>query len=72
LKELLKAKALLKALQPEDAEILEHVAAVQIALGKRQEALDTLEEAVNLNPTDEAVAQRILESLKRLQPADRK
>lgn len=68
LTELKRAETLLAELQPEDAEILEHIAQVQIALGQKAEAVQTLERAAALQTTDERVAKRILETLKSLQP----
>lgn len=66
LAELRKAEGLLKELAPEDAEILEHRAAVEEALGKKAEAVETLKRAAALQTPDEAVARRILQRLKRL------
>jgi inactivated superfamily I helicase len=61
-----KAEGLLKDLEPGDAEILEHLSAVQEALGKRAEAVETLKRAAALQTPDEVVARRVLERLKRL------
>jgi tetratricopeptide (TPR) repeat protein len=67
--ELQRAEALLKELQPEDAEILEHIAQVQEALGQVEAAVKTLERAAALDTPDERVSKRVLDALKRLKPA---
>ncbi len=67
LKELLRAEKLLKELEPEDAEILEHIAVVQEALGQKDKALEAYKRAAALQTTDEKVARRILDGVKRLE-----
>ncbi len=68
LAELQRAEALLGELQPEDAEILEHIARVLENMGKNGQALDYLRRADALQVPDEKLQERIREALDRLQP----
>ncbi len=66
LKELLRAETLLKELQPEDAEILEHISRVYAAMKQPQKAKEYLLRAQALQPTDAKVRKQIEEGLKKL------
>lgn len=66
LAELQRAESLMPELRPDDAEILEHIAIVQEALGQSQAALETYRRAAALNTPDEKIARRVLEAIQRL------
>ncbi|MDZ4289175.1 MAG: tetratricopeptide repeat protein, partial [Prosthecobacter sp.] len=66
LKELQRAISLIKELQPEDAEIVEHLALVYLKLNDPEKARENLIKARDLQPKDEKVRRRIEESLKKL------
>lgn len=68
LEALKKAESRLNELQPEDAEILEHIAQVLERMSRNDEALDYLQRASALQPQDPEVQRNILEGLKRLSP----
>ena len=58
---------MLNELQPEDAEIVEHIGLVEEALGRKEEAIQTMERAMALKTPDPAVAERIQKALERMQ-----
>lgn len=64
------AEALLNDLQPEDAEILEHIAQVLEKMTRTKEALDYLRRAEALGSPDPEVQKRIHDGLKRLSPKE--
>lgn len=66
LKELQRAEALLQPVQPEDAEILEHIGLTYQALGDQSKALDYLERASTLKTPDTRIRKRIEDGLKKM------
>ncbi|MEZ5387506.1 MAG: tetratricopeptide repeat protein [Prosthecobacter sp.] len=69
LRELKRAEVLIRqseqGIQPEDAEILEHIGLTHLALGQKAQALDYLKNAQALNTPDPKARKRIEESLKK-------
>lgn len=66
LKNLQHAESLLEQIQPEDAEILEHIGLTHQALGDRAKALDYLERANALKTPDLKAQKRIEDALKKI------
>jgi len=66
LKELQRAEALLQPIQPEDAEILEHIGLTYQALGDKPKALDYMERASALKTPDARIRKRIDDGLKKM------
>ncbi len=64
--ELERALSLLKTLEPDDAEILEHIAQTQVKLGDKEKARQMFQRALDLSPTDPRVRQRIEKGLSEL------
>lgn len=66
LKELQRAESLLTSIQPEDAEILEHIGLTHQALGDKAKALEYLERASALKTPDAKARKRIEDALHKL------
>jgi len=66
LKELQRAESLLASIQPEDAEILEHIGLTHQALGDKAKALEYLERASALKTPDAKARKRIEDALHKL------
>lgn len=66
LKELQRAFALLKNPEPDDAEIIEHIAQVYLKMDDQPKAREFFEKASALQPTDPKLLKRIEDGLKRL------
>ena len=62
LKELLRARELLKELQPEDAEIVDHIGRTYLKLNDRAKAVEFMEKAAELNPADAGIQERLREA----------
>lgn len=62
LKELLRARDLLKELQPEDAEIVDHIGRTYLKLNDRAKAVEFMEKAAELNPADTGIQERLREA----------
>ena len=63
LSELQRAIALIPELQPEDAEIVEHLGHVYLKLNEPEKAREQFQKALSLGPTDAKVRKRIEEAL---------
>lgn len=72
LSELQRAAGLIPQIQPEDAEILEHIGLAHEQLGDKAKAREFLERAVALKTPDPEMRKRIEETLKRMSGADTK
>ena len=66
LKDLQRAESLLEPVQPEDAEILEHIGLTHQALGDKAKALEYLERANTLKTPDAKARKRIEDALQKL------
>lgn len=66
LKDLQRAESLLESVQPEDAEILEHIGLTHQALGDKTKALEYLERANALKTPDAKARKRIEDALQKL------
>lgn len=71
LKDLQRAEALLQPVQPEDAEILEHIGLTYQALGDRPKALEYMERASALKTPDTRIRKRIEDGLKKMKAGDK-
>lgn len=68
LKELLRALALIKNIEPEDAEILEHIGQVHLKMKNLSEAYRFFDQADDLQPKDPKLRKRIQEGLRLSSP----
>ncbi|HCN27506.1 MAG TPA: hypothetical protein DIT64_01715 [Verrucomicrobiales bacterium] len=63
LRELERAVSLIPDLQAEDAEIIEHIGRVHLAMKQPQKAIEAFQKALSLRPEDEKVLRQIKEGL---------
>lgn len=68
LTELLRAKELIKELQAEDAEIVDHIAQTYWKLGEKDKAIEHFKQAGELDPTNEKIQKRLNEALGKPKP----